>query len=137
MCLLFSSANRSMRPTDSMFASSSWIAWGGMYISRGRSAPEDSGASAGRRTAPDWVIGTFEGIRVVEITQGMAGPMMTMILGDYGAEVIRVEPPGGDPMWSHPAYLLWNRGKKSVEVDFGTAEGQARLDGLLRDADVV
>ncbi len=82
-------------------------------------------------------MGAFDGIRVIDLTQGMAGPMVAMILGDYGAEVTRVEPPGGDPMWSHPAYLLWNRGKKSVEIDFGRPGGQSRLDRLIADADVV
>ena len=53
----------------------------------------------------------FEKIRVIDLTQGMAGPLVTMILADYGAEVIRLEPPGGDPFWGIPAYLLWNRGQ--------------------------
>lgn len=59
----------------------------------------------------------FAGIRIVDLTQGMAGSLTTMIFADYGAEVIRLEPPGGDPMWAHPAYLLWQRGKKSVTLD--------------------
>ena len=60
----------------------------------------------------------FDNIRVIDLTQGMAGAVTTMILADYGAEVIRLEPPGGDQMWEHPAYLLWQRGKKSVAPDW-------------------
>jgi crotonobetainyl-CoA:carnitine CoA-transferase CaiB-like acyl-CoA transferase len=66
----------------------------------------------------------------------MAGPLATMILADFGAEVIRLEPPGGDPMWSHPAYLLWNRGKKSVELDWSSSVRWSLPRQLLEDADV-
>lgn len=78
----------------------------------------------------------FEGIRVVDLTQGMAGPLATMILADFGADVIRLEPPGGDPMWASPAYMLWNRGKKSVEANWGTSKGQQEVRELIRSADV-
>jgi crotonobetainyl-CoA:carnitine CoA-transferase CaiB-like acyl-CoA transferase len=78
----------------------------------------------------------FETIRVIDLTQGMAGPLATMILADYGAQVIRLEPPGGDPMWNHPAYLLWNRGKKSVEIDWSSDAGRAQARGLLLGADL-
>ncbi len=77
------------------------------------------------------------GVRVVDFTQGMAGCMATMILADYGAEVIRIEPPGGDPLWSSPAYLVWNRGKRSVDWDRLTADGHERLHDLIRGADVL
>ncbi|MET0241624.1 MAG: CoA transferase [Sphingobium sp.] len=78
----------------------------------------------------------FEGIRVVDLTQGMAGSLVTMILADYGAEVIRLEPPGGDPMWDHPAYLLWQRGKKSVAVDWDSAQGPTQARQLVGGADI-
>src|SRR6195952_360884 len=78
----------------------------------------------------------FAGIRVIDLTQGMAGALVTMILADYGAEVIRLEPPGGDPMWEHPAYLLWNRGKKSVEVNWTTDAGRTQARQLVQSADV-
>jgi crotonobetainyl-CoA:carnitine CoA-transferase CaiB-like acyl-CoA transferase len=78
----------------------------------------------------------FEGIRVVDLTQGMAGGLVTMILADYGAEVIRLEPPGGDAMWEHPAYLLWQRGKKSVAPDWTNAEGRAFARRLVEGADI-
>ena len=78
----------------------------------------------------------FAGIRVVDLTQGMAGPLATMILADYGADVIRLEPPGGDPMWEHPAYLLWQRGKKSVALDWSREDGRAKARQLMQSADV-
>jgi crotonobetainyl-CoA:carnitine CoA-transferase CaiB-like acyl-CoA transferase len=77
----------------------------------------------------------LEGIRVLDFTQGMAGSLATMIMADFGAEVIRVEPAGGDPMWAHPAYLLWQRGKKSVEIDVTSAAGQAQARRLIEGAD--
>jgi crotonobetainyl-CoA:carnitine CoA-transferase CaiB-like acyl-CoA transferase len=70
------------------------------------------------------------GVRVLDLTQGMAGPLATMILADFGAEVIRVEPLGGDPMWSQPAYLLWNRGKKSIELDLASQHTRALIRGV-------
>src|ERR1700753_2062902 len=78
----------------------------------------------------------FEGVRVIDLTQGMAGSLATMILADYGAEVIRLEPPGGDPMWDHPAYLLWQRGKRSVGIDWASETGRAQARRLLHGADV-
>jgi crotonobetainyl-CoA:carnitine CoA-transferase CaiB-like acyl-CoA transferase len=78
----------------------------------------------------------FESMRVIDLTQGMAGSLTTMILADYGADVIRLEPPGGDPMWEHPAYLLWNRGKRSVEVDWSSEVGRTQALQLITGADV-
>jgi crotonobetainyl-CoA:carnitine CoA-transferase CaiB-like acyl-CoA transferase len=79
----------------------------------------------------------FQGIRILDFTQGMAGSLATMIFADYGAEVIRVEPAGGDPWWSHPAYLIWQRGKKSIELDPSSDEGLASARKLIASADVL
>ena len=78
----------------------------------------------------------FEGLRIIDLTQGMAGPLATMILADYGAEVIRLEPPGGDPWWELPAYRLWNRGKKSVALDWSSALGREQARRLVEGADI-
>src|SRR5687768_15638546 len=78
----------------------------------------------------------FDGIRIIDLTQGMAGPMATMILADYGEEVIRLEPPGGDPWWEHLAYLLWNRGKKSVAPEWDTEQGRSKVRELIAGADI-
>lgn len=81
--------------------------------------------------------GACDGLRVLDFSQGRAGPLATMILADFGAEVIRVEPPEGDPGWDDPAYLLLNRGKKSIELDLGTEIGQAEVQRLVAGVDVV
>ncbi len=79
----------------------------------------------------------LDDIRVLDFTRGMAGPLATMVLADYGAEVIRVEPPDGDPLWARPGYLLWNRGKKSIDLDLRSPAGQEAVVGLVQGCDVV
>ncbi len=79
----------------------------------------------------------FDGITVLDFSQGMAGSVATMVMSDFGAEVIKVEPPGGDPYRTHPASLLWNRGKKSIVLDLKTAEGRKHARKLARSADAV
>ncbi|MBI2885676.1 MAG: CoA transferase [Chloroflexi bacterium] len=78
-----------------------------------------------------------DGLRVVDFSMGMPGGMATMILSDFGAEVIKVEPPMGDPFRAWPAALLWNRGKKSVTLDLKTPEGRDQAQLLSERADVV
>jgi crotonobetainyl-CoA:carnitine CoA-transferase CaiB-like acyl-CoA transferase len=81
--------------------------------------------------------GACAGLRVLDLSTGYAGKIATMVLADFGAEVIRVEPAGGDPGWSDPAALLVNRGKKSIDLDLLSPEGQAELRRLLPGVDVV
>jgi crotonobetainyl-CoA:carnitine CoA-transferase CaiB-like acyl-CoA transferase len=81
--------------------------------------------------------GACAGLRVLDLTQGLAGPMATMILADFGAEVVRVEPAKGDPGWGTPAYLLLQRGKKSIDLDVSSAGGQAEIRRLAAGYDVV
>ena len=79
----------------------------------------------------------FEGTTVLDFTRGMAGSITTMVMSDFGAEVIKVEPPGGDPFRGWPGAIQWNRGKKSVVLDLKMPEGQERIQRLVRQADVV
>jgi crotonobetainyl-CoA:carnitine CoA-transferase CaiB-like acyl-CoA transferase len=83
--------------------------------------------------------GPLDGLRVVDCSQGMAGTRATGILADYGAEVIWVEPPGGDPYRGELAlaYVNSTRGKRSVVLDLQTEHGRVQLDRLLADADVL
>ena len=81
--------------------------------------------------------GACAGLRVLDFSQGLAGSLATMVLADFGAEVIRVEPPEGDPWWSEPAYLLLNRGKKSIGVDVRSDAGLSEVRRLVRGVDVV
>ena len=79
----------------------------------------------------------FDGVTVLDFSQGMAGSVATMVMSDFGADVVKVEPPGGDPYRAHPASLLWNRGKKSVVLDLETAAGRKQAKALARSADAV
>lgn len=76
-------------------------------------------------------------IQVLDFTTGIAGPAAGMFLADFGAEVVKVERPGGDPGRSGPGFAAWNRGKKSVVVDPADRERCAWLTDLLRGADLV
>lgn len=83
----------------------------------------------------------LEGIRVVEMSHMIMGPSCGMFLGFLGAEVVKVEPPEGDKTrhlsgMGRPMFPLFNRGKKSVQLDLKNDEGQAALRKLLATADV-
>lgn len=89
----------------------------------------------------------LEGIRIVEYATYMAAPGAGSILCDWGAEVIKVEPPGGDPIRNffatigsdiedNPVFDFDNRGKKSIILDTGTEDGQKILCQLAATADV-
>lgn len=77
----------------------------------------------------------FSGFRVIDFCQGIAGPMATMLLADFGAEVIKVEPPGGDRAKGHPGYWCWNRNKRVVTLDLHQFEGLTAARELLATAD--
>ena len=85
------------------------------------------------------------GLRVLEIGQLLAGPFAGCVLGYFGAEVIKIEPPGGDPLrnWRvlrNGTSLWWHslaRNKKSVAIDLQHAEGRALVRELARNADVL
>jgi succinate---hydroxymethylglutarate CoA-transferase len=91
--------------------------------------------------------GPLAGTRVVDLTRILAGPLCTMMLGDMGAEVIKVEPPGeGDDTrgWGPPfiagesAYFLGvNRNKRSLTLNMAVPAGQKVLAGLIERADVL
>ena len=80
--------------------------------------------------------GTLEGIRVIDFGQYMAGPMAAMLLGDHGADVVRVDPPGG-PRWDTPANATWNRNKRSIVLDLKTDADRETARQLVASADVV
>jgi formyl-CoA transferase len=88
----------------------------------------------------------LHGIRVLDLSRVLAGPYCTMVLGDLGADVIKVESPEGDETrgWGPPFaagesayYLCVNRNKRGIVVDFRTAEGRDILHGLIRQSDVL
>ena len=88
----------------------------------------------------------LEGIKVLELGQLIAGPFATKILGEFGAEVIKIEPPHtGDPLrkWRllHEGTSVWwasqSRNKKSVTVNLRSTEGQAIIRRLLKEVDIL
>jgi crotonobetainyl-CoA:carnitine CoA-transferase CaiB-like acyl-CoA transferase len=90
--------------------------------------------------------GALDGVRVLDLTRVLGGPYCTQILGDHGADVLKVEPPGGDETrgWGPPFhdgmaayYLGANRNKRSIVVDMTSVEGRAQVMTLLKDADVL
>jgi crotonobetainyl-CoA:carnitine CoA-transferase CaiB-like acyl-CoA transferase len=79
----------------------------------------------------------LEGMQVIDLCQGIAGPAAGMFLADFGAEVIKVEPPDGDLARGEPGFAAWNRGKKSVIIDPSDAALGRWLGELAAGADVV
>jgi crotonobetainyl-CoA:carnitine CoA-transferase CaiB-like acyl-CoA transferase len=78
----------------------------------------------------------LDGVRVIDFGQYIAGPLTAMLLADQGADVIRVDPPGG-PMWETPANATWNRGKRSITLHLKQPNDLAVATRLIASADVV
>ena len=94
--------------------------------------------------------GALEGVVVLDLTQMLAGPFCTMLLADHGADVIKIEPPGGDMSRGMGPYLTAdtarsqggyfhsiNRNKRSVVLDLKQADDRDTLLALVEQADVV
>ncbi len=91
--------------------------------------------------------GALHGVRVLDLTRVLAGPYCTMILGDLGADVIKVEAPGGSDdtrAWGPPYtggesayYLCANRNKRAITLDLKSEQGQAILKKLIVRSDVI
>src|SRR5256885_5321471 len=89
--------------------------------------------------------GALAGLRVIDLTQVMAGPFCTMLLADFGADVVKIEPPGGDSTRSmpgargtdSPSFNAVNRGKRSVVLNLKTAGARDALKRLARSADIL
>ncbi|MFB6811612.1 CaiB/BaiF CoA transferase family protein [Streptomyces sp. NPDC056387] len=81
--------------------------------------------------------GPLAGVRVVELAGIGPGPFAAMLLADLGADVVRVDRPGGGALAVDPAYDITNRGKRSVLVDLKAPGGPARVLDLVERADVL
>src|SRR5277367_4987444 len=91
----------------------------------------------------------FDGLKVIDCASFIAGPAAATVMSDFGAEVIKIEPPGaGDPyrrraqppigpgLESNPGFVLDGRNKKSLALDLRKPEGQAVLRRLVAETDV-
>ena len=81
--------------------------------------------------------GVLDGVRVLDLSWGIAGPMATMMLADHGAEVTRIEPPKGDPFCDQVGYRGWQRGKRSAVLDLKDAGDYELFRRLASRADVL
>lgn len=81
--------------------------------------------------------GALEGLRVLDLSWGTAGPLVTMMLADHGADVIRIEPGEGAPFSEPQGYRVWNRGKRSAILDLRTGADVEVFLALAATADIV
>ena len=89
--------------------------------------------------------GCLDGIKVLELARYQAGPRAGMVMSDMGAEVIKVEKPGGEETRAHAPlvngtsvyFTVYNRGKKSITLNMRAEEGKAIFRELVKTADVV
>ena len=87
--------------------------------------------------------GPLAGIRVVDLSTLLPGPLAGLILAEAGAEVLKIEPPGGDPIlrldggWGEAAHDLFNAGKRVIRLDLKSLAGQADLRREIGRADVL
>ena len=96
-----------------------------------------------------WAVGTtgppardgtgrsLRGVKVLDLSWGVAGPVGVLLLAELGADVVKVEPPGGDPFRTQPGYHVWNRSRRSVVIDLKSEPGRAAFLRLCDDADVM
>jgi crotonobetainyl-CoA:carnitine CoA-transferase CaiB-like acyl-CoA transferase len=81
--------------------------------------------------------GALEGLRVLDLSWGIAGALGVLLLAEQGADVVKVEPPGGDPFREYSGYAVWNRSRRSVTVDLKQPAGLEAFLRLAEDADVL
>ncbi len=81
--------------------------------------------------------GVLEGVRVLDLSWGIAGPMATMLLADHGAQVTKIEPPGGDPFRTQLGYRVWQRGKRSAVLNLKDEADLKSFLALAAQADVL
>lgn len=81
--------------------------------------------------------GALDGVRVLDLTAGLAGPVAGMLLGDLGADVVKIHPPGSGSSSAEPGLAVWDRNKRSAVFHPSRAAEQGALDRLVEGADVV
>ena len=79
---------------------------------------------------------TFSNVRVLDFSRDIQGMYTSLLMGDMGAEVIKIEPIGGDPLRSDPNYRFYNRGKKSICLDLSSQQQIEELHQLIKSSDI-
>src|ERR671910_612250 len=110
-----------------------------------RTAPRESARRPHRESEMNAGRTALEGIRVLDVTQVMAGPFCAMQLCDMGADVIKVEPPGGDSTRrmagasgdDSAGFNAVNRGKRGIVLDLATPRGQDAMRRLVATSDIL
>src|SRR5215208_2898431 len=102
--------------------------------------------SCRRRARDVMTAGALDGIRVLDLSRVLAGPMCCQMLADHGADVIKVEPPGGDETRTYgppfvdgqsPYFMNLNRNKRGIVLDLAAPEGQEVVRRLVQTSDVL
>ncbi len=81
--------------------------------------------------------GALEGVRILDLSWGIAGALGVLLLAEQGADVVKVEPPGGCPFRDYDGYAVWDRSRRSVTVDLKHEAGRQAFLRLVDDADVL
>jgi crotonobetainyl-CoA:carnitine CoA-transferase CaiB-like acyl-CoA transferase len=105
-------------------------------VCRARRAPTDRLPPVAVEFLQVNVSAPLDGIRVLDLSSGIAGPLAGMLLADFGADVVKVESPSGDPARANPGFAVWNRNKRGIVIDATSGADQKRLSQLLAGADV-
>lgn len=82
-------------------------------------------------------VGALAGVRIIDLSWGIAGPLGVMLLAEQGADAIKVEPPGGDPFRGEAGSPVWHRSRRSIVVDLKRIEGREVIERLCQDTDVL
>jgi crotonobetainyl-CoA:carnitine CoA-transferase CaiB-like acyl-CoA transferase len=85
----------------------------------------------------DAVPGVLDGVEVLDLSWGIAGPIATMMLADNGARVTKIEPPQGDPFAGQSGYVVWQRGKARATMDLADPAHRDEFVDLVMRADVL
>src|SRR6185295_17414588 len=81
--------------------------------------------------------GALDGVRILDLSWGIAGPLGVLLLAEQGADVIKVEPPRGDPFRAYDGSRVWNRSRRSLTVDLKSDRRKEGFDQLLGSRDLV
>ncbi len=116
-------ASSATRTTTSCSCTSATASWCGGGSSRTPTSTERR--SPNDRTQP--MTGVLDGLTVLDLTTGIAGPVTGMLLADHGAQVTKIEPPGGDPTRAFSGAQVWHRGKRSAVLDLEDPTDRERV----------